>query len=142
MSVTIKNWWRFIGGIIVVPIFVLYCIPVLNCLVSPIVGTSNCWAGITGFSWYGLPIVGAAMLVVVPLVFIVLKKGWIAAKLFTLSGALLALVIALILATLDNNLGLAALIISLVPFGAVTAFLFWLVAIRSNVRTSITSRKD
>lgn len=142
MSVTIISWWRFIGGLIVVPISVLYCIPVLNCMVSPIAGTSNCWAGIAGFSWYGLPIVGAAMLVAVPLVFIVLNKGWIAAKLFTLAGALLALVIALILAILDNNLGLAPLIISLVPFGAVTAFLFWLVAIRSNVKSSVTSGKD
>lgn len=132
MKVFIISWSRFFGGLIFAPLVTLYLIPLANCAIAPITGSSNCWAGVTGFTWYGLPIVGIAIIAALPFSFFVLRMGWIGGKQVVGAGILIALSLAVGLALIDNNLNPVALVLGLVPLGAIAAFIFWLVGIRRN----------
>lgn len=130
----IISWKKFVLGLICAPLGVLYLIPVMNCLVSPLTGASNCWAGISGFTWYGLPIAVIAIVMALPLIFLALTVGWVKLKQFVFAGIGIAVVQAGTLAVLDSNLDSIALFAGLTPLGAITALCFWFIAIRRNVK--------
>lgn len=133
MKVAINNWWRFFFGLSLGPLIALYLIPLGNCALVPFTGSSNCWAGITGFTWYGLPIAGFAIVTAFPLILLALRAGWTRWGQYVFAGAVIAAAIGGVLALLDRSLNPAALLLGITPLGSVAALIFWLVAIRRNV---------
>ena len=135
MRVLVTNWRRFVVGLVCGPTIAIYLIPLGNCAVAPMSGASNCWAGITGFTWYGLPLIGAIVAVVLPLILLSLRSGRTGLVYFVVAGALVAMLAAAVLALLDSSLGVTALIIGFTPLGGIAAVVFWFIAIRRNVTT-------
>lgn len=130
----IKSRWRFAVGAFAAFLISLYVIPISNCIIASISGTTNCWAGVSGFTWYGLPVAMASALVASPIVYVAIKRGFVTSFwAVVLGGMCIAALVAIALAALDQNLSNLATLLGLGGFGACTAALFWLLAVRNNV---------
>lgn len=132
MRLTVVKWSRFFWGLLCGPLIALYLIPMGNCALILFAGSSNCWAGIAGFTWYGLPVVGIAIVVALPLILLALRNGWAGIGQYIFSGAVLASVLGGVLGLLDHHLSTVALILGFAPLGAIAAFLVWVIGIRRN----------
>ena len=133
MNKMIKNRMRFLFGIAFAPLFILYVIPLVNCLLSFSNDDSKCVAGISGFTWYGLPIAGIAIIISLPLIYLFIIKKWTGAIHFGLGGALISVILAGLIIILDSSLESLAVFSSIVAMGIITALLFWGIAIRGNI---------
>lgn len=128
----VASWTRFFLGLVCGPLIALYLIPLSNCALVLIGDVSDCWIGISGFTWYGLPIVIIAVMVAFPLFLFFLRVGWVGLGQCVCAGILIAAAISGALSLFDPGLSFVALILGFSLMGSVAALLFWLIAIRHN----------
>lgn len=122
----------FLFGFISSPLLILYSLPVFNCILTLSSSFANCKAGILGYSWYGLPILGIALILTFPSILFALKLGKTKCFHFVLAGALIGLVLTTIIALFEGDFLSFQLVLILVPYASASAFLFWVVGIRNN----------
>ncbi|WP_353328858.1 hypothetical protein [Chitiniphilus shinanonensis] len=145
MKARIRNYWRLVMALVLAPALATFVIPVGNCLVGGALGNpANCLAGMTGYAWYGLlPAAIATVCLGVPLLFIVLRAGWVKAWQFVICGIGVGACTSLLLGLADHHLDTLGMLAIATPASVVAASVVWLVGVRRNLASdATTARRD
>ena len=129
----IKSWMRFFLGIVVSPVFILFVIPLLNCLIPIFKIDTNCVQDIAGFAFYGLPVVIIAILLSLPLIYLFIIKKWVKLVHFGIGGILISLIISMLMIFFGKGTNVLGVFSIMIPMGTFTSLLFWMIAIRGNM---------
>jgi hypothetical protein len=139
MKARIRNYWRLLLALVLAPVLATFVVPVGNCLLGLFYDV-NCAAGVTGYAWYGLlPAVIATGLLGVPLLFVVLRAGWVKAWQFLMCGAAVGACASLLLRLADHHLDTVGMLTIAIPISAVAAGVVWLVGVRRNLASDATT---
>ena len=129
----IKNKIQLFLGIIFAPIFVLFALPLLNCLYPIFKIELTCLQGVGSFAFYGLPVVGIAIIVSSPLVYLFIKKRWVGILHFGMGGILVSSVLSALMIFFGEGINLEGVLLIMLLMGVSSALLFWFIAIKNNI---------
>lgn len=140
MKSRIHNYWRLGLAFVLAPVLATFVVPVGNCLLGLFGNDVKCAAGVTGYAWYGLlPAVIATGLLGAPLLFIVLRFGWVKAWHFLICGAGVGVCASLLLRLADHHLDTVGMLTIVIPISAVASGIVWLVGVRGNIKSDATT---
>lgn len=140
MKVRIRNYWRLLMALVLAPVLATFVVPVGNCLLGLLGNDVNCAAGVTGYAWYGLlPAVIATVFLGAPLLFVVLRAGWVRAWQFVMCGIGVGACTSLLLGLADHHLDTLGMLTIAIPISAVAAGVVWLVGVRRNLASDATT---
>lgn len=133
MRLRIHSYLRLLLAFALAPLVGTFVVPVGNCLLVLFGNGTNCVAGVTGYVWYGLlPAALATALIGAPLLFIVLRAGWVKAWQFVTCGAGVGACASLLLGLADHHLDTLGVLTIVVPTSAVAAGVVWIVGVHRN----------
>ncbi|MBV8659595.1 MAG: hypothetical protein JO142_17370 [Burkholderiales bacterium] len=140
MKARIRNYWRLTLALVLAPVLATLAVPVGNCLLGLFGNDVSCAAGVTGYAWYGLlPAAIATGLLGAPLLFVVLRAGWVKAWQFLMCGAGVGACASLLLRLADHHLDTVGMLTIAIPISAVAAGVVWLVGVRKNLASDATT---
>ena len=129
----IKNAKRLFIGVVSAPMFVLFVLPLFNCVYQIFKQRLSCVQGIVSFAFYGLPVVAISITVAFPLIYLFLKKRWVGIIHFGIGGAIVAMVVAGLLIVFGEGTNVVGTLLTMLVMGVCSALLTWLFAIRNNL---------
>lgn len=140
MKARIRNYRRLLLALVLAPVLATFVVPVGSCLLRVFGNDVKCAAGVTGYAWYGLlPALIATVLLGVPLLFVVLRAGWVKAWQFVVCGAAVGAGASMLLGLADHHLDTLGMLTIAIPIGAVAAGVVWLVGVRRNLASDATT---